>query len=76
MYIANNKAFGEKRYSCCNQDSNTDGCQVSKHVYDGDEYDANEPLSGFAKTTDHPLLITNKANVYALDCEMVTSCYS
>lgn len=57
---------------CCGQDSKADGCQIGKHVYDGDDYEINVPLKGYIQTIQTASSIDiNNVNVYALDCEMV-----
>ncbi len=63
-----------KLYSCCNQDSKSDGCQISKHVYNGDEYESGEPLQGFLQTKMAVNLNVSmlKSNIFAVDCEMVS----
>jgi RNA exonuclease 1 len=64
-------------YSCCNQDAKSDGCQISKHVYDGDDYDSDEPLQGFVQTKPPVNLNVSmsKSNIFAIDCEMVSFYY-
>ena len=61
----------EQKYSCCSGDSKSDGCQIGKHVYDGDEYESSEPLSGYVNTKAIAVKNPEKFNIYALDCEMV-----
>jgi RNA exonuclease 1 len=65
--------FSEQKYSCCNSDTKSDGCQVGKHVYDGDDLESNRPIAGFVNTKNSLLNLTQTTNIYALDCEM---CYT
>ena len=66
----------EQKYSCCNHDANSEGCEVGKHVYDGD-YDGNgigTNISDYVETLeDQTPSSKQSSNVYALDCEM---CYT
>ena len=68
----------EQKYSCCSGDMNSDGCEVGKHVYDGD-YDGDcvgVNLKGYVETLDNKEDLLKKqssTNIYALDCEM---CYT
>ena len=68
----------EHKYSCCSGGMDSDGCEVGKHVYDGD-YNGNGNglnLAGYIQvdenTTSDDEYKTSE-NVYALDCEM---CYT
>ena len=59
----------EQKFSCCNQDSKSEGCEIGKHVYDGNDYETDQPLVGYVQTKAST---QNQAyNIYALDCEMV-----
>ncbi|XP_040074041.1 RNA exonuclease 1 homolog isoform X2 [Ixodes scapularis] len=61
----------ESRYSCCEGDSQSDGCCVAKgHVHEG--YDPST-LTGFVRTLAKSPLRGGNPGVYALDCEM---CYT
>lgn len=61
----------ESRYSCCQEDSQTDGCCVGKgHVHEG--YDPST-LTGFVRTLAKSPTPDGTHGVYALDCEM---CYT
>ena len=71
-----NKSAVEQRYSCCNGEAHAVGCELGKHVYDGD-YDGHGSatrIAGYVQTSGcSSSSSTNAANVYALDCEM---CYT
>ncbi|CAN8003919.1 unnamed protein product [Ixodes hexagonus] len=61
----------ESRYSCCEGDSQSDGCCVAKgHVHEG--YDPST-LTGFVRTLAKSPSRGGNPGVYALDCEM---CYT
>jgi RNA exonuclease 1 len=66
----------EQKYSCCSNEANSEGCEVGKHVYDGD-YDGNgigTNISDYVETQEDPTPSSKQSsNVYALDCEM---CYT
>nr|CAG4649957.1 EOG090X01LQ [Sida crystallina] len=62
---------GEKRYSCCQSDSTTDGCCIAKwHVSDTL---SPENMRGFVATMSKLPPADGNYGVYALDCEM---CYT
>jgi RNA exonuclease 1 len=70
----------EQKYSCCSGEVNSSGCQVGRHVYDGeyDGYGTGKNLVGYVETqeaiTPESILNSKTANnIYALDCEM---CYT
>jgi len=63
----------EQKYSCCSADSKSDGCQIGKHVYDGDDYESSEPLHGYINTKTIAGDNSDECNIFALDCEM---CYT
>ena len=64
-----NKAV-EQKYSCCSQDSKSEGCAIGKHVYDGDDYEIDKPLTGYVQT--NALTCDNQNyHMFSLDCEMV-----
>ncbi|KAF8768269.1 RNA exonuclease 1 homolog [Argiope bruennichi] len=61
----------ESRYTCCQGDSESDGCCVGTgHVFEGSETHA---LKGFVKTLPKTPPADKYYGIYALDCEM---CYT
>ncbi|CAL1300085.1 unnamed protein product [Larinioides sclopetarius] len=61
----------ESRYTCCQGDSESDGCCVGTgHVFEGSEAHA---LKGFVKTLPKTPPPDRYYGIYALDCEM---CYT
>ena len=64
----------EHKYSCCSGGLDSDGCEVGKHVYDGD-YNGNgngSNLTGYFQV-NNDYSDSKTLNIYALDCEM---CYT
>ncbi|XP_033736917.1 RNA exonuclease 1 homolog [Pecten maximus] len=59
----------DTRYTCCQGDLSSDGCQISKgHVHETNKWEA---LSGYMKTFPCSPPCDGDYGVFALDCEMV-----
>ena len=74
-----NKAI-ESKYLCCSGGTGSEGCEIGKHVYDGeyDGYGTGTNIIGYVETRDKsdandPLKHQTSQNIYSVDCEM---CYT
>lgn len=65
----------EQKYTCCGGGCASEGCEVGKHVYDGDYVGNGTNLAGYVETTSHKSgkAARTASNIFAIDCEM---CYT